>query len=251
MAKVKAVATANLSPLQRLLLAAAPGGALTRRWVFACLAAGFVIALFGMFTLLQIRANERDPAGMRFADADLGSLPTHSSVTDNPTVGHGETRQYGLFDSSNKDVTVMMVVPPAGQPVGRDFMQEVRWFEPIRSATRAAMGTNYELETRFGIFQAAEIQIDMAARWKDCLAFLSRFETSSIYIKGWYCDGVGAKPNAERLACALDSLVLDKPLESARADAFMHEHMARPSFCAALSRGGQDRDLLRVISSGY
>jgi hypothetical protein len=243
MAKAKAAAPTNLSLLQRLIVAAAPGGALTRKGVLAGLAAVFVACIVGLFVVMQGRANQKDPSAMRLGDADLSRLPTHSFVTDNPSIGHGETRQYGMFDSSAKDVTVMMVLPAAGQPVGRDFIQEVRWLDPIRGATRAAMATTYELETRFGIFQAAEIQIDMAERWKDCLAFLSRFETSSIYIKGWYCDAVGTKPNAERLACALDSLTLDKALVSASADAFMREHIAKPSFCAALSRGGDGRDL--------
>jgi hypothetical protein len=74
-------------------------------------------------------------------------------------------------------------------------------------------------------------------RWKDCIAFLSRFETAAIYLKGWYCDPVGTKPKAERLACALDSLVLDRPLASENANSFMRERMARPSFCAASERG--------------
>jgi len=222
--------------LQHLIQAAAPGGALTRKSFLLGLAAVLVAAMVVLLVVVQLRAHGRDPASMRLADPDLARLPTRSFIADGQATGPSEVRQYGLFDDANKDATLIMVTPPPGQSVARNFVDEVRALDPIDQATRAVMARSYELQTRFGLYQAAEIQIDMVGRWKDCVAFLSRFETAAIYVKGWYCEAVGTKPNAERLACVLDSLVLDRPLASANANSFMRERMARPSFCAASER---------------
>jgi hypothetical protein len=90
----------------------------------------------------------------------------------------------------------------------------------------------------------------MVGRWKDCIAFFSRFDTGAVQIKGWYCSSIGQKPDGERLACALDGLTIDTPLVSAAADSFMRQHMARPSFCAALGRGqGREPRLIPQAST--
>jgi hypothetical protein len=237
--KVKSPAAQSF--MEQLMLAAAPGGALTRRPIFISLVGALVVLAIAFLYLLHTRARESDPAIVRLSDPGIAHLPTRSYVTDSPGIGHGEVRQYGLLDDTNKDVTVMMVIPPAGQSVARDFAQEVRTLDPVRSSARTAMARSYELQTRFGMFQAADLQIDMVGRWKDCIAFLSRFETPSIYVKGWYCDDVGTKPKADQLACALDSLVLDHSLPSPNAEAFMRQRIARPAFCGAIDRG-EDRD---------
>jgi hypothetical protein len=227
--------------IQRLLLAAAPGGALTRKPIFLGLAAGVVVLLGLIGYGVHLRNRAADPAAMRFADREIAGLPTRSHITSDATHGRGEVREYGLLDDRRMDATLIMVTPAAGQSGMRDFMQELRELDPVRNSTRATMAATYDLQTRFGSFLAAEIQVDMVGRWKDCMAFLSRFETNAIYIKGWFCDGIGDRPNAERLACALDGLVVDGPLATPNADAFMREHVARPSFCAAIGRG-QDRE---------
>jgi hypothetical protein len=231
----------SLSLFQRLMLAAAPGGALTRKPVYMGLAAGLVVVIVGIGYLTHLHNRAVDPAAMRFADREIAGLPTRSHITSDATHGPGEVREYGLLDDRHMDATLIMVTPPAGQPGMRDFMQELRDLDPVKNSTRATMAGTYDLQTRFGSYIAAEIQIDMVGRWKDCIAFLSRFETNAIYIKGWFCDGIGERPNAERLACALDGLVVDGSLASANATAFMREHVARPSFCAAIGRG-QDRE---------
>jgi len=226
------------SPLERLLQAAAPGGMLTRRPIFLGLAVALIALIIGLpMVLSQMRARDRDPAVVRFSDPNISRLHTRSFIAENGVIGHGEIRQYGLLDDPNRDVTLIMVIPPAGQSLARDFVTEVRSLDLLRNAAHAAMTRSYEVQTRFGLYQAADLQIDMVGRWKDCLAFMSRFETNSIYIKGWYCDDVGNKPKAEKLACVLDSVVIDRALESASATAFMREHSARPGFCGAVDRG--------------
>jgi len=236
MPKQQASALSANSLLQYLLQAAAPGGVLTRKSFFLGFAALLVATMVVLLVVVQLRAHGRDPASMRLADPELAQLSTRSFIAEGQATGPGEIRQYGLFDDAHKDATLIMVTPGPGQSAARNFVDEVRALDPIDQATRAIMAHSYELHTRFGLYQAAEIQIDLVGRWKDCVAFLSRFETAAIYVKGWYCEAVGTKPNAERLACALDSLVLDRPLASASADSFMQERMARPSFCAASER---------------
>jgi hypothetical protein len=229
------------SLIQRLLLAAAPGGALTRKPIFLGLAAGLVVLIAAIGFGVHLRNRAADPAVMRFADREIAGLPTRSHITNDPARGRGEVREYGLLDDRQMDATLIMLTPAAGQRGMRDFMQELRDLDPVKNSTRATMAATYDLQTRFGSYLATEIQVDMVGRWKDCIAFLSRFETTAIYIKGWFCDGIGDRPNAERLACALDGLVVDGPLATAGADAFMREHIARPSFCAAIG-GGRDRE---------
>src|SRR5262249_21226872 len=163
---------------------------------------------------------------------------TRSYIT-NASFAHGETRQYGLLDDQHTDASITMMIPLNGHSGMRDFYQEIRELDAIRRSTRTSIAGAYELQTRFGLYQAADIEIDIGGRWKDCLVFMSRFETNAIYIKGWYCDGVGMKPSAERLACALDGMTLDGPLVTSAADSFMRERIARQSFCAAI---GSTRD---------
>jgi hypothetical protein len=77
------------------------------------------------------------------------------------------------------------------------------------------------------------MQLITDGRSKPCLGFISRFDTSAVYLKGWICEANGSKPNASSLACTLNALVLDAPLASVDADRFMRERMVRGGSCAA------------------
>jgi len=77
------------------------------------------------------------------------------------------------------------------------------------------------------------MRVDTDGRWKQCLAFRSRFETPAVYLTGWYCDGSGSKPSANSLACVLDKLVIERELTSKDADAFMRGRMAKSAHCQA------------------
>ena len=100
---------------------------------------------------------------------------------------------------------------------------------------RSIMSANYhDLETRFGAVRAMEARIETDGQWKQCLAFASRFETTALYLIGWYCDASGAKPNASSLACMLDKLTLERALASKEADSFMRTRLARPASCSAV-----------------
>jgi hypothetical protein len=117
--------------------------------------------------------------------------------------------------------------------MGTDAGQILRDVRSLRPMRAVSMPNYYDLETRFGDVCAADMRAETDGRWKLCLSFLSRFDTPHIYLAGWYCDASGAKPSANALACALDRLVLDKPLASKEADAFVRAHMTRPTTCSA------------------
>jgi len=127
----------------------------------------------------------------------------------------------------------MMVMPPKGAIGAREFSAEIRDLNPLRSAGATFSNTFHDLVTRFGAARAQEFHVDADGRRKLCLAYVSRFDTAAIYIKGWYCEASGAKANSYDLACDLDSLVIDAPLASAEADAFMRERMKRQRLCSA------------------
>ena len=102
----------------------------------------------------------------------------------------------------------------------------------LSSASAVYSNSYYDLQTRFGPVRAREFRVEADGRRKLCLGFLSRFDTPSIYLKGWSCEASGIKPGIYDLACNLDSLVLDQTLASAEADAFLRERMRLPKKCS-------------------
>jgi len=96
------------------------------------------------------------------------------------------------------------------------------------------MTSNYhDLETRFGSVRAVEMRVNSDGRWKQCLAYQSRFDHPSVHLLGWFCDGTGSKPNPDSLACTLDKLTLTKQLSSREADEFLRNRMTKPAHCSA------------------
>ena len=65
------------------------------------------------------------------------------------------------------------------------------------------------------------------------MSYLSRFDTTAVYIKGWYCEASGARPNFHTLACMLDRVTLKGVLPTAAAQSFFEERMKRSARCSA------------------
>lgn len=177
-----------------------------------------------------IKRIDEKPA-FRLAAGDLARLPMKTQVI----AGRGarvELRQYGQLHDRDKDFTVMMVMPPKGQTMARDLTSEMRDLGPIRYGATLS-STYHDLKTRFGPIHAAEFRINSDGFRKLCLAYISRFDTSAIFLKGWYCEASGIKAGPYDLACDLDSLVLDRPLTSEEADTFIREQVAHGRYCSA------------------
>jgi hypothetical protein len=230
---------------QALATATAPGGILTRKSTFATSAGVLVgLAVVG-FVLLGILRREPDPAAVRLNDPDLARLPTQSTVALDEQTGRRDIRRYGKLDDRDMAATLVMVMPPVGRSTPRDFDQEIGELEPLRNTNATVEGV-YDFATRYGAYRAVEFSVDMDGRWKQCFAFLSRFESASIYVKGWICDAVGSRMNADRVACALDGTTF-APVPSMDADAFLAERAARQPVCAARRLPSMDRSRPRNL----
>jgi len=169
----------------------------------------------------------------RLAAPHLSRLPTRSQAVTGGRFGRVELLQYGAVHNRDVNFTIGMGFPPAGALIPADTVPQVSSLMPREM--RYAMTTNYhDLDTRFGEARATEFRIESDGQWKQCLAFASRFDTTAVYLVGWFCDASGAKPNAATLACTLDRFTLDRDLPSSEADAFMRTRMSRPASCSAI-----------------
>jgi hypothetical protein len=230
---------------QAFAAATAPGGILTRKSTFVASGGVLVgLAVVG-FVILGVLRPAPDPAAIRLNDPDLASLPTQSTVALDEQTGRRDVRRYGKLDHRDMDSTLVMVMPPVGRSTTRDFDQEVGELEPLRNTIATVEGM-YDFATRYGAYRAIEFSVDMDGRWKQCFAFLSRFESAAIYVKGWVCDAVGSRMNADRVACALDGATF-APVPSMDADSFLAERAARQPVCAARRLPSMDRSRLRNL----
>ncbi len=213
----------------------ASGTGIIIRYTFYLVGA-IVLGLIGI-TILTIsnygpkQVNET-PA-FRIDAPDLARLAVKSTVAVGGGIGRIEMREYGRIYGRDRDMTVILSMPPKGALVARNFRQELRSIRPLRDARAFFTSHYHDLETRFGEIRAAEMRVDNDGQWKQCLAFVSRFDTDALNVTGWYCDASGARPNPYKVACLLDRLVLDARLDSPEADAFLRSRSTRPASCAA------------------
>jgi hypothetical protein len=180
----------------------------------------------------RVRTIDAKPA-FRIAAPELARLPLRSKVI---LSWHGriETRHYGQVYDRDMDFTVALIMPPSdGVKVTLDGLPDIPDIKPLRNRRVVSNTFNHDLETRFGPLRATEVRVDTDGRWKQCLTYYSRFASESVTLAGWYCDASGGKPSPDRLACLLDRLVLDAPLDSREADSFMREQGSRATRCSA------------------
>lgn len=200
------------------------------------LVGAIVLGLIGLaiLSIWQIPPKAvKDPPAFRVASSTLGRLAVTGHVVTSSWLGRAEVRQYGQLHNRDIDLAVVMVMPPKGVGMGTEFGQDLRQMNLLRNSRAVMLPTRYDLENRFGEFRASEMRVDTDGRWKQCLAFRSRFETASVYLTGWFCDGTGSKPSADLLACVLDKLTLDNVLASKEADEFLRGRMTKGMRCQA------------------
>jgi hypothetical protein len=149
--------------------------------------------------------------------------------------GWQETVQYGQVYDRNTDFTLVVNMPSnPDTPVVRDYSSEMSSLRPLlRTAYMGAVSNYYDLQTRFGPVRAANFQINSDGQTKLCVSYLSRFDTTAVYIKGWYCEASGARPNFHTLACMIDRITLKGVLPTAAAQSFFEERMKRSARCSA------------------
>jgi len=174
-----------------------------------------------------------DSPAFHLSASHLQRLPVSSQILSSKFYGRMEIRQYGQLYDRDVDLTVALVMPPAGTPMLREFGRQLRDIRPMQTAQAVFGNFYFDIQTRFGPIRATDLRVHSDGQWKQCLAYLSRFESLSVYLTGWYCDASGAKPSAEKLACTLDKLTLDKDLASKEAEAFLRVRLSRPGSCSA------------------
>lgn len=200
------------------------------------LVAAIVLGMIGVVMIWilnnRIKTVDDTPA-FHLADGSIANLPVTSQIFTGGRLGRVEVIHYGALHNRSTDLTIAMVLPPNGVPAESQLAQSLREVG-LLSGVRASMLPNfYDLETRFGAVRAMEMRVDADGRWKQCLAFRSRFDNPAVYLMGWSCDATGAQPSASALACTLDTFKMDGKLASAEADAFVRARMNAPANCSA------------------
>lgn len=196
-------------------------------FVFGAIAIGIMWAFSNRPKLV-----ETEPS-FRITGSEIARLPSTSEVVTSGSIGRSEARLYGNLYGHSPDMAVILVTPPDGRPIARDFATEMGIIPNLRRARPRFKPVFYDLETRFGTLRAAEMQVDADGRRKLCLAYLSRFDTPYVYLKGWICEASGAQPSAGALACLINGLALDRALPSREAEAYMRARASRGGFCQA------------------
>lgn len=163
----------------------------------------------------------------------LARFTPRSQVVTGGRFGRIELLSYGSFHNRDVNFNVGIGFPPSGAVIGHTIAPQISSLLPynIRSAT---LPNYHDLETRFGSVRAQEMRLEADGQWKQCLAFVSRFETNAVYLIGWSCDASGAKPSPSTVACTIDKMILSKELVSKEADAFMRAQAARPATCSSI-----------------
>jgi hypothetical protein len=173
------------------------------------------------------------PPAFRITAGEFAGKPTSGHVVTSSRFGRAEVVQYGQLNNRNSDLAVVLIMPPKGIGLGTQFAQDLIDINLLRIKRSIMSETHYDLDTRFGEFRATEMRVDADGRWKQCLAFRSRLETTAVYLTGWYCDGSGSKPSPNALACILDKLVIERELAVKDADTFMRGRMTKAARCQA------------------
>ena len=186
----------------------------------------------GIMSLWKIPPKPIDvPPAFRTTAQGLSRLPVTGHLLSSSLIGRAEVRQYGRLTNRDIDLAVVLFMPPKGVGMGTEFVQDLRTLNLLKMTRMSMTQTHYDMDTRFSEFCGTEMRVDTDSRWKQCIAFRSRFDSPSVYVAGWYCDATGTKPSADAVACMLDKLVLDKELDSKEADTFLREKMTKRANC--------------------
>jgi hypothetical protein len=213
-------------------------GALIRHSYY--LIGALVLGYVGITMLPAAKPKVKPPADERpsfhLAERDLARLRRTGFVHAFQPSGRVEAWQYGQLTDRDADLTIALVMLPLNAMPGGDLNAELarlRTLNILRGAGPVGNEKYHNLHTRFGELRAAEMRADVDGQRKQCLGFVSRFESYATRMSGWWCTANGSKPSAIELACMLDQFTLDAKLDSAEADAFLRTRAARAASCAA------------------
>jgi hypothetical protein len=113
-------------------------------------------------------------------------------------------------------------------------------------------GASYEMFTRWGKFSGQDYNYrETNGRMRDCIVFLSVFETPEFSIGGFYCNADGAPAAAGPLACMLDRIQLDSEAKVTPATTFLRQKASEPAKCSHRSHyPPTNRQIIRNRNGG-
>jgi hypothetical protein len=200
------------------------------------LVGALVLGLIGLVILkvssYQINWVNEAPS-FRVGVSSLDRLASSGVVATSSGIGRIEMRQYGRIYSRDQDFTVALVVPPKNWFGEENIAREIKDIPNLYALSSRFGQNHWDLDTRFGDVRAVDFIVQADGLRKQCLGFLSRFDTTAVYMKGWFCEADGSRPVADHVACLLDRVVLEKPLANKPADAFLRARMGRGMRCGA------------------
>ena len=170
----------------------------------------------------------------RMTSSDLARLSVKTTMIDGYWGGRMEARQYGNLHDRDTDASFFLVTPRQAVAVERYFGQEILDLPRLKTSRVSLSQRYYDMETRFGSVRAADLNVNSDGFIKQCIVFLTRFDSNAVYMKGWLCEASGAKPSADKLACMIDRMVIEKPMASKTAETFLRARMAKPASCSAI-----------------
>jgi hypothetical protein len=213
-------------------------GALIRHSYY--LVGALVLGYIGITMLPAAKPKVKPPAdekpSFHLADRDLAHLRRTGFVYTFQPTGRIEAWQYGQLTDRATDLTIALIMlPPNAMPAG-DINGELARLRTLKILHGVGPWGNekfHNLHTRFGELRAVEMRADVDGQRKQCLGFVSRFDSYAARMSGWWCTANGAKPSAIELACMLDQFTVDAKIDSADADAFLRARAAQPPSCSA------------------
>ena len=174
-----------------------------------------------------------DRPSLRLNIEPLARLPIRSQLLAGDRFGRAEMHEYGSIYNRDVNFSLIMGIPPDGAALTSHAMPHFSDVQLMRNARTVSSSVHYDLETRLGLMRATEVRVDNDGQWKQCLTFVSRFDSIALYMMGAYCDASGTKPSADRLACMFSRVELDGPVPSREAEAYLRERLDHSWSCSA------------------
>src|SRR5262245_4130846 len=208
-----------------------------------CLIAPFAFVATGIVALTVGKAAPKvvddgpkvveDRPSLRLNIEYLARLPVKSQLLAGSRFGRVEKHEYGSIYNRDVSFGLVMGIPPNGAVITSGSMPHFSDVKLMRRAAIVTSSVHYDLETRLGLMRATEVRVDNDGQWKQCLTFVSRFDSTALYMMGAYCDASGTKPSADRLACMFSSVELNGPVPSPDVEAYLRERLERAYSCSA------------------
>ena len=174
-------------------------------------AGGFGGAYYWTYTSADISYDL--PANSRFLRPGADRIAEQSRW-----FGHRDTITVGALSDERDNLILTVDYPKAGNGgrYDRDFVAAFRSMPGRYQFSHMRDGYRYTLQTRWGRIAATGYVAASDAFRKNCLSFVSQFETRMMIVSGQICASPGRDVSPGEVACLVDGLrILRQPKEPA------------------------------------